>query len=184
MDKLPPEVNNNLKAIHIQAESFLKSNESRASEFSSSIVLDSSGVAHSHTISEGSAYVYDHKIENKPLTDTGTRESTIHQSTENGLRSPKMSPARPGNDGGTEILEQFEPGVYVTLVLLPGGTKIFKRVRFSKRRFGEQQAEDCENKNKERVIEKYNHQNPGTSSTNPPTLPSADEEDAASSSQS
>lgn len=83
----------------------MKSNESRASEFPSSTVLDSSSVAHSHTISEGFAYVYDHMIEKKPVTDTSTKENTIHQSTENGLRSPKMSPARLGNNRGTEILE-------------------------------------------------------------------------------
>ncbi|KAJ0792979.1 putative brevis radix (BRX) domain-containing protein [Helianthus annuus] len=29
-----------------------------------------------------------------------------------------------------EVIEQFEPGVYVTLIQLSNGTKIFKRVRF------------------------------------------------------
>lgn len=29
-----------------------------------------------------------------------------------------------------EVIEQFEPGVYVTLVQLTNGTKIFKRVKF------------------------------------------------------
>ncbi|KAJ0968612.1 hypothetical protein J5N97_025529 [Dioscorea zingiberensis] len=174
MEKLPPEVSDNLKAIRIQAETFLKSNESRASEFSSSIVLDSLGVAHTHTISEGSVYVYDHKIENKAVTDTSSRESTIHQSTENGLRSPKLSLVRHGNEGEAQLIEQFEPGVYVTYVQLPDGTKIFKRVRFSKRRFGEQQAEDWWNKNKERVFEKYNHSYPSTTATH--STPSADED--------
>jgi hypothetical protein len=29
-----------------------------------------------------------------------------------------------------QLIEQFEPGVYVTLIQLKDGTKVFKRVRF------------------------------------------------------
>lgn len=29
-----------------------------------------------------------------------------------------------------EIMEQFEPGVYVTVLLLPNGSKLFRRIRF------------------------------------------------------
>lgn len=38
----------------------------------------------------------------------------------------------PANEGEREttVIEQFERGVYLTLIVLPGGIKIFKRVRF------------------------------------------------------
>lgn len=29
-----------------------------------------------------------------------------------------------------EVMEQFEPGVYVTVLLLPNGSKLFRRIRF------------------------------------------------------
>ncbi|KAL5711856.1 hypothetical protein ACHQM5_014086 [Ranunculus cassubicifolius] len=62
------------------------------------------------------------------------------------------------NDGQQQIIEQFEPGVYVTLVQLQNGTKLFKRVRFSKRKFNGQQAADWWRENSSRVLRKYNNQ--------------------------
>ncbi|GER47886.1 regulator of chromosome condensation family protein [Striga asiatica] len=53
-------------------------------------------------------------------------------------------------------IEQYEPGVYITLVALSDGTRDLKRVRFSRRRFGEHQAETWWSENRERVYEKYN----------------------------
>ncbi|KAI4371923.1 hypothetical protein MLD38_010218 [Melastoma candidum] len=58
-------------------------------------------------------------------------------------------------DGVVQMTEQFEQGVYITLDVLSNGVKAFKRVRFSKRRFTEQQAEEWWTKNKERVLTKY-----------------------------
>ncbi|CAN1316312.1 PH, RCC1 and FYVE domains-containing protein 1 [Linum perenne] len=55
-----------------------------------------------------------------------------------------------------EWVEQDEPGVYITLVLLPGGTKDLKRVRFSRKRFSEKQAEQWWAANRGRVYEQYN----------------------------
>ncbi|CAA0831639.1 Regulator of chromosome condensation (RCC1) family with FYVE zinc finger domain [Striga hermonthica] len=55
-----------------------------------------------------------------------------------------------------EWIEQYEPGVYITLVALSDGTRDLKRVRFSRRRFGEHQAETWWSENRERVYEKYN----------------------------
>lgn len=52
----------------------------------------------------------------------------VSQSAENGSRSPISS--TPLTEGEKQVIEQFEPGVYVTLVVLSNGTKIFKRVRF------------------------------------------------------
>ncbi|KAJ4772456.1 Regulator of chromosome condensation (RCC1) family with FYVE zinc finger domain-containing protein [Rhynchospora pubera] len=55
-----------------------------------------------------------------------------------------------------EWIEQYEPGVYLTLVALVDGTRELKRVRFSRRRFGEHQAESWWAENRDKVYEKYN----------------------------
>ncbi|KAJ4973976.1 hypothetical protein NE237_007150 [Protea cynaroides] len=59
------------------------------------------------------------------------------------------------NVSETEETELFEPGVYVTLSQLQDGTKVFNRVRFSKRRFAEQQADHWWKENKDRVLNNY-----------------------------
>ncbi|XP_022862486.1 PH, RCC1 and FYVE domains-containing protein 1-like isoform X1 [Olea europaea var. sylvestris] len=55
-----------------------------------------------------------------------------------------------------EWVEQDEPGVYITLTSLPGGRKDLKRVRFSRKRFSEKQAEQWWAENRARVYEQYN----------------------------
>lgn len=55
-----------------------------------------------------------------------------------------------------EWIEQYEPGVYITLMALRDGTRDLKRVRFSRRRFGEHQAETWWSENREQVYERYN----------------------------
>ncbi|KAL3620339.1 hypothetical protein CASFOL_035251 [Castilleja foliolosa] len=69
----------------------------------------------------------------------------------NGNR-PKESDSR----SETEWVEQDEPGVYITLTSLPGGLKDLKRVRFSRKRFSEKQAEQWWSENRGRVYEQYN----------------------------
>ncbi|XP_057789583.1 PH, RCC1 and FYVE domains-containing protein 1-like [Salvia miltiorrhiza] len=71
--------------------------------------------------------------------------------TRNGNR-PKESDPRSEN----EWVEQDEPGVYITLTSLPGGLKDLKRVRFSRKRFSEKQAETWWAENRARVYEQYN----------------------------
>ncbi|XP_077218619.1 PH, RCC1 and FYVE domains-containing protein 1-like [Tasmannia lanceolata] len=66
----------------------------------------------------------------------------------------KMIDAEPNHD--SEWVEQDEPGVYITLTSLPGGVKDLKRVRFSRKRFSEKQAEQWWAKNRARVYEQYN----------------------------
>lgn len=55
-----------------------------------------------------------------------------------------------------EWVEQDEPGVYITLTSLPGGVKDLKRVRFSRKRFSEKEAEQWWSENRVRVYEQYN----------------------------
>uniref|UniRef100_A0A7N0ZUT3 Uncharacterized protein n=1 Tax=Kalanchoe fedtschenkoi TaxID=63787 RepID=A0A7N0ZUT3_KALFE len=71
--------------------------------------------------------------------------------TRNG-NTTKESESRQDN----EKVEQDEPGVYITLTTLPGGVKDLKRVRFSRKRFSEKQAEAWWAENRARVYEKYN----------------------------
>lgn len=71
--------------------------------------------------------------------------------TKNGTRTPVADPTQDG-----EWVEQDEPGVYITLTALPGGVKDLKRVRFSRKRFSEKQAEQWWAENRARVYELYN----------------------------
>ncbi|KAJ6369515.1 hypothetical protein OIU76_027863 [Salix suchowensis] len=50
-----------------------------------------------------------------------------------------------------EWVEQYEPGVYITFTVLPGGLKGLKRVRFSRKRFAEKEAERWWEENQELV---------------------------------
>lgn len=84
------------------------------------------------------------------------KESGPLQDSENGTRprSPALSVS--SNQVEAEWIEQYEPGVYITLVALRDGTRDLKRVRFSRRRFGEHQAETWWSENREKVYERYN----------------------------
>ncbi|KAH7858303.1 hypothetical protein Vadar_022169 [Vaccinium darrowii] len=55
------------------------------------------------------------------------REVLHLESNESAARSPKS----PKSEGQREVIEQFQPSVYVTLVQLQNGSKIFNRIRFS-----------------------------------------------------
>ncbi|EEF36202.1 Ran GTPase binding protein, putative [Ricinus communis] len=98
------------------------------------------GVQSSHNVSEG----------------VDGKESRSLQDGENGIRSRDSALAASSNQVEAEWIEQYEPGVYITLVALRDGTRDLKRVRFSRRRFGEHQAETWWSENREKVYEKYN----------------------------
>lgn len=70
--------------------------------------------------------------------------------------SNPRSPASEDNQVEAEWIEQYEPGVYITLIALRDGSRDLKRVRFSRRRFGEQQAETWWSDNRIKVYEKFN----------------------------
>lgn len=59
----------------------------------------------------------------------------------------------------TEWVVQDEPGVYITLSSLPGGHNELKRVRFSRKRFSEEQAQKWWSENSNRVCERHNIRN-------------------------
>ncbi|XP_015058799.1 PH, RCC1 and FYVE domains-containing protein 1 [Solanum pennellii] len=79
------------------------------------------------------------------------RQGFPEPTTRNGGRT-KEGDSRNEN----EWVEQDEPGVYITLTSLPAGVKDLKRVRFSRKRFSEKQAEQWWAENRARVYEQYN----------------------------
>ncbi|XP_042494518.1 PH, RCC1 and FYVE domains-containing protein 1-like [Macadamia integrifolia] len=85
----------------------------------------------------------------------GGKENMSFQNGENGMKSRSPAPGN-GHQIEAEWIEQYEPGVYITLVALRDGTRDLKRVRFSRRRFGEHQAETWWSANRDKVYEKYN----------------------------
>ncbi|XP_074577979.1 PH, RCC1 and FYVE domains-containing protein 1-like [Curcuma longa] len=74
----------------------------------------------------------------------------------------------PDPDHETEWVEQDEPGVYITLTSARGARDL-KRVRFSRKRFSEKQAEQWWAENRLRVYEQYDVRMIDKSSTNAST---------------
>jgi len=139
--------NETLRTMHAQAEEFL--NEEKHLELSSSPlslesepqsapdvpVSDSNSSKLQERRKEGnddaSGVVPSPKGEN-------TFEETSNSSTSSPVVTPpssrKVSRLRDSGlhvtEGERPVIEQFESGVYVTLVVLPSGYKVFKRIRF------------------------------------------------------
>ncbi|XP_024029392.1 PH, RCC1 and FYVE domains-containing protein 1 [Morus notabilis] len=84
------------------------------------------------------------------------KDSGSFQDGENDMRSRNPALAGTNTQVEAEWIEQYEPGVYITLVALRDGARDLKRVRFSRRRFGEHQAETWWSENREKVYERYN----------------------------
>ncbi|KAI5580375.1 hypothetical protein BDE02_08G151600 [Populus trichocarpa] len=177
MQQLPPEgrETDTLKAIDSKIEAFLE--KIRASESSSlpeSVGSDYQNASASSPLTSDSSNLLEKRMEGQTDTvratamsrtdgsvpEESSRSSVSHlteavprESSENESRTPTASIKR--TESQKEIIEQFEPGVYVTVILRPNGVKIFKRVKFSKRRFQEQQAEVWWKENKDRLLKKY-----------------------------
>ncbi|KAI3469780.1 hypothetical protein Pfo_026443 [Paulownia fortunei] len=195
-DKLPPEIyeSESFKIMLAQVESFLDTIGAQASEDNSAFPPELTHEQQNHSdktalVSESNCKE-DHVnavVQDMPQNVDGTPQETNvasvshtkgtnQSSTENGSGTPQSAKT----EGQKEVIEQFEPGVYVTLIQLANGTKIFKRVRFSKRRFAEQQAEEWWKENKDRLLKKYSPAKPTrTSAEAAATQPPADEDSQA-----
>ncbi|KAJ0702589.1 putative chromatin regulator PHD family [Helianthus annuus] len=88
--------------------------------------------------------------------DSNGSNSPLKPNTINNRSSAQNSSRGNTGESVDEWVEQDEPGVYITLTSLPGGAKDLKRVRFSRKRFSEKQAEQWWAENRARVYEKYN----------------------------
>ncbi|RWR79516.1 protein Brevis radix-like protein 4 [Cinnamomum micranthum f. kanehirae] len=84
--------------------------------------------------------------------DASIRTSSSREADRSGELSVSISNA---SDQETEWVEQDEPGVYITIRALPGGTRELRRVRFSRERFGEMHARLWWEENRARIHEHY-----------------------------
>lgn len=87
---------------------------------------------------------------------TSLSQGTSPTSPESGSRGNSKSLTISLGQNKSEWVVQDEPGVYVTLSALPGGGNELKRVRFSRRRFSEDQAEKWWAENRAKVCERHN----------------------------
>ncbi|XWS12120.1 hypothetical protein CRYUN_Cryun37aG0062800 [Craigia yunnanensis] len=84
------------------------------------------------------------------LIDGSVRSSSSREADRSGELSISNA-----SDMETEWVEQDEPGVYITIRALPGGTRELRRVRFSREKFGEIHARMWWEENRARIQEKY-----------------------------
>ncbi|KAK6161293.1 hypothetical protein DH2020_004674 [Rehmannia glutinosa] len=187
-DKLPPEISESetFKSMQAQVESFLDNIGVPAFEDNSAFPpeltheeqnrSDQTALANEANFREDHVnVVVPQNADRTNEASTSNTNGTNQSSTENG--SGASHGGASSSEGQKEVIEQFEPGVYVTLLLLANGTKIFKRVRFSKRRFDEHQAEEWWKDNKDRLLKKYSP--PKTTRTSveaAPAQPPADDD--------
>lgn len=101
------------------------------------------------------------------LMDDSNR-SCQAQSVNEAPRPGNRAVAENDHEQEIEWVEQDEPGVYITLTSLPGGGKDLKRVRFSRKRFSERQAEHWWAENRARVYEQYHVRIVDKASIGPP----------------
>ncbi|KAL3648773.1 hypothetical protein CASFOL_005176 [Castilleja foliolosa] len=162
-DKLPSEISESesFKSIQAGVESFLDKVGAQACEDNSASVDQQNHSKHNenHRIEDNNANaIVQDTSQNVDVTPRETNEATVpdaqgtsQSSAENGSGTPRGGSV----EGPREVIEQFEPGVYVTLLQLTNGSKLFKRVKFSKRRFDGHQAEEWWKENKDRVLRRY-----------------------------
>ncbi|KAL8153434.1 hypothetical protein V2J09_011194 [Rumex salicifolius] len=88
-------------------------------------------------------------------TDTSLADASVRSSSSREPdRSSGLSVSN-ASDVETEWVEQDQPGVYITIRLLPSGTRELRRVRFSRVKFGEMNARLWWEENKGRIQEQY-----------------------------
>ncbi|XP_071732483.1 PH, RCC1 and FYVE domains-containing protein 1-like [Rutidosis leptorrhynchoides] len=114
--------------------------------------------------------------ENTESSSDNTPDAASRETMEGDSRISRQT----NNEEVKEVIEQFESGVYVTALQLSADIKIFKRVRFSKKRFNAQQAEAWWRGNKERLFKRYRPPKPQSTSTAPPPTKQNNEDPSAS----
>jgi hypothetical protein len=130
-DKVPGDTADSLKALQLQSEKFLTGQGIHPLE-----VTGASGYAHAtahqRSASMGNLMLsQDGSSGNASSSATSlTSESPCHRILENSTKANGDFAPKLGTHGEVQLIEQFEPGVYVTLIQLRDGTKVFKRVRF------------------------------------------------------
>ncbi|KAJ7283111.1 hypothetical protein O6H91_Y347000 [Diphasiastrum complanatum] len=92
-----------------------------------------------------------------PALSTDTDAYRLNSEKRSVGRVNLLNTAMPTDGHDTEEwVEQDQLGVYITVKVFPGGGKDLKRVRFSRKRFSEKQAEAWWHENRQRVQDQYN----------------------------
>ncbi|KAJ6820313.1 protein Brevis radix-like 1 [Iris pallida] len=90
-------------------------------------------------------------------TETSSVDAASIRTSSEADRSGELSASAVSNtsEQEKEWVEQDEPGVYITIRAMPGGTRELRRVRFSRERFGEMHARLWWEENRARINEQY-----------------------------
>ncbi|KAK8468682.1 hypothetical protein PHAVU_006G086822 [Phaseolus vulgaris] len=100
-------------------------------------------------------------LSNSPIVFSETLKSKFGRSmfpkneNSNSNRGESQQQDNINNGLKADWVEQYEPGVYITFTTLPCGKKGLKRVRFSRKRFLEKEAEKWWEENQSTVYQKY-----------------------------
>jgi len=143
-EQLPPEVieGEKFRNMVIQAENFLEENpKSETCSVASSLESEQQSEPVSNNGKQRIEENYNEAAEVNPSQDVGnafqenngssssnTEATAASQSSENDSRT--LNPSRSVREGNSQIVDQFEPGVYVTLIVRPDGKRLFKSVKF------------------------------------------------------
>ncbi|OEL22807.1 putative E3 ubiquitin-protein ligase HERC1 [Dichanthelium oligosanthes] len=140
VDKLPSDAVDSIKALQVQMQSLLREQSSHPSELMNimdrdHLHLSSGGSGRYDLVSHKSGGVGYLTMSQDGRSASGsassiTTESPSHRFMENSTNTQGDFAPKHGTHGEVQLIEQFEPGVYVTLIQLKDGTKVFKRVRF------------------------------------------------------
>lgn len=122
-DRVPSDAVDSLKTLQNHSERFLTEQGIRRLEVTGthrkSASIGSFAISQDGTIGHASS-----------SAASLTSESPCHRIMENSSRANGDLAPKLGTHGEVQLVEQFEPGVYVTLIQHRDGTKVFKRVRF------------------------------------------------------
>lgn len=118
-ERLPHEVsdNNSFKSLLAEADEFINTSSGR-----SSLELGQLGAPDRPSLAHGSSKREDNRADDH-VVSADTQSSSGSSS-----KLPESSTTQ--TEGQREVIEQFEPGVYVTLLQLPNGARAFRRVKF------------------------------------------------------
>ncbi|EYU21339.1 hypothetical protein ABFS82_09G121500 [Erythranthe guttata] len=88
-------------------------------------------------------------------TETSSIDASARSSSSREIDHSGELSVSNASDLESEWVEQDEPGVYITIRALPGGSRELRRVRFSRERFGETHARLWWEENKVRIQQQY-----------------------------
>ncbi|KAA3489244.1 protein Brevis radix-like 2 [Gossypium australe] len=111
----------------------------------------------SHQCYDSAALVSTPKLSsiNGAKTETSSIDGSVRTSSSREADQSGELSISNASDMETEWVEQDEPGVYITIRALPGGTRELRRVRFSREKFGEMHARVWWEENRARIQEQY-----------------------------